>query len=258
VSLWLNSGVPATEVDATALVHYSQLAAELPFRARSPAGGTTPDEMARQRRMSPGVRSVGRTLLQIRERDREGGSAADGLAISKTPPTALTRSWRPTSPEPRLESTPPMPSSVTLSQVRMPSVARSMCTVSARACLSTLVNASETTGAMGRRAVQPPSQHPIIEPGQCPEDVTYVGHAPPPTSDREGLATGASQPTSSQPSKLANTPRALNYRARPKLAEQFQASRNTIRSALGELDGRGLIDVVHGKGRIVLPRTPGA
>ncbi len=39
------------------------------------------------------------------------------------------------------------------------------------------------------------------------------------------------------------------------LAEQFQASRNTIRSALGELDGRGLIEVVHGKGRIVLTRT---
>ncbi|WP_329250415.1 GntR family transcriptional regulator [Actinoallomurus sp. NBC_01490] len=36
------------------------------------------------------------------------------------------------------------------------------------------------------------------------------------------------------------------------LAEQFQASRNTIRSALGELDGRGLIEVVHGKGRVVL------
>ncbi|MGH3381838.1 MAG: winged helix-turn-helix domain-containing protein [Pseudonocardiaceae bacterium] len=38
------------------------------------------------------------------------------------------------------------------------------------------------------------------------------------------------------------------------LAEQFQASRNTIRSALSELDGRGLIEVVHGKGRIVLTR----
>jgi DNA-binding GntR family transcriptional regulator len=36
------------------------------------------------------------------------------------------------------------------------------------------------------------------------------------------------------------------------LADQFQVSRNTIRSALGELDGRGLIEVVHGKGRIVL------
>jgi DNA-binding GntR family transcriptional regulator len=42
------------------------------------------------------------------------------------------------------------------------------------------------------------------------------------------------------------------------LAEQFQASRNTIRSALGELDGRGLIEVVHGKGRIVLPRATDA
>lgn len=39
------------------------------------------------------------------------------------------------------------------------------------------------------------------------------------------------------------------------LAERFQASRNTIRSALGELKGRGLIDVVHGKGRIVLARA---
>jgi DNA-binding GntR family transcriptional regulator len=39
------------------------------------------------------------------------------------------------------------------------------------------------------------------------------------------------------------------------LAEHFQASRNTIRSALGELDGRGLIEVVHGQGRIVRPRT---
>jgi DNA-binding GntR family transcriptional regulator len=38
------------------------------------------------------------------------------------------------------------------------------------------------------------------------------------------------------------------------LAEQFQASRNTIRSALSELDGRGLVEVVHGKGRIVLAR----
>jgi DNA-binding GntR family transcriptional regulator len=38
------------------------------------------------------------------------------------------------------------------------------------------------------------------------------------------------------------------------LAEQYQASRNTIRSALGELNGRGLIEVVHGKGRIVLAR----
>jgi DNA-binding GntR family transcriptional regulator len=42
------------------------------------------------------------------------------------------------------------------------------------------------------------------------------------------------------------------------LAEQFQASRNTIRSALGELDGRGLIEVVHGKGRIVLARAADA
>jgi DNA-binding GntR family transcriptional regulator len=39
------------------------------------------------------------------------------------------------------------------------------------------------------------------------------------------------------------------------LADQFQASRNTIRSALGELDGRGLIDVVPGKGRVVLDRA---
>jgi DNA-binding GntR family transcriptional regulator len=39
------------------------------------------------------------------------------------------------------------------------------------------------------------------------------------------------------------------------LAEQFQASRNTIRSALGELNGRGLIQVVHGRGRVVLDRT---
>ncbi|GAA4483702.1 hypothetical protein GCM10023191_005750 [Actinoallomurus oryzae] len=39
------------------------------------------------------------------------------------------------------------------------------------------------------------------------------------------------------------------------LADQFQASRNTIRSALGELDGRGLIEVVHGKGRVVLERA---
>ncbi|GLY82012.1 GntR family transcriptional regulator [Actinoallomurus iriomotensis] len=38
------------------------------------------------------------------------------------------------------------------------------------------------------------------------------------------------------------------------LADQFGASRNTIRSALGELDGRGLIEVVHGKGRVVLER----
>lgn len=36
------------------------------------------------------------------------------------------------------------------------------------------------------------------------------------------------------------------------LVERFQASRNTIRSALGELDGRGLVEVVHGKGRIVI------
>lgn len=38
------------------------------------------------------------------------------------------------------------------------------------------------------------------------------------------------------------------------LAERFHASRNTIRSALGELNGRGLIEVVHGKGRIVLSK----
>lgn len=37
------------------------------------------------------------------------------------------------------------------------------------------------------------------------------------------------------------------------LAERFHASRNTIRSALGELDGRGLVQVLHGKRRIVLP-----
>jgi DNA-binding GntR family transcriptional regulator len=42
------------------------------------------------------------------------------------------------------------------------------------------------------------------------------------------------------------------------LAEKFQASRNTIRSALGELDGRGLIEVVHGKRRIVRPRATDA
>jgi DNA-binding GntR family transcriptional regulator len=39
------------------------------------------------------------------------------------------------------------------------------------------------------------------------------------------------------------------------LADRFQASRNTIRSALGELDGRGLVEVVHGKGRVVLARA---
>ncbi|MFB9830949.1 GntR family transcriptional regulator [Actinoallomurus acaciae] len=38
------------------------------------------------------------------------------------------------------------------------------------------------------------------------------------------------------------------------LAERFQSSRNTIRSALGELNGRGLIKVVHGKGRVVLSK----
>jgi DNA-binding GntR family transcriptional regulator len=37
------------------------------------------------------------------------------------------------------------------------------------------------------------------------------------------------------------------------LAERFQASRSTVRSALIELDGRGLVDAVHGKGRIVRP-----
>ncbi|MQA96008.1 MAG: GntR family transcriptional regulator [Streptosporangiales bacterium] len=42
--------------------------------------------------------------------------------------------------------------------------------------------------------------------------------------------------------------------AEAQLAEQFGASRNTIRSALGELDGRGLVEVTHGKGRVVLPR----
>ena len=42
------------------------------------------------------------------------------------------------------------------------------------------------------------------------------------------------------------------------LAEQFQASRNTIRSALGEPDGRGLVKVVHGKGRIVTTRIQDA
>ena len=39
------------------------------------------------------------------------------------------------------------------------------------------------------------------------------------------------------------------------LAERFQASRNTVRSALSELDGRGLVEVVHGKGRIVRPQS---
>ena len=39
------------------------------------------------------------------------------------------------------------------------------------------------------------------------------------------------------------------------LAEQYKAPRNTVRSGLSELDDRGLIEVVHGKGRIVLART---
>jgi DNA-binding GntR family transcriptional regulator len=43
----------------------------------------------------------------------------------------------------------------------------------------------------------------------------------------------------------------------PQLAEQFRASRNTIRSAIRELDGRGLVEVVHGKGRVVR-RPPSA
>jgi hypothetical protein len=39
-----------------------------------------------------------------------------------------------------------------------------------------------------------------------------------------------------------------------RLAERFQRPRNTVHSALGELDGRGLVEVVHDKGRIVLAR----
>ncbi|WP_432705689.1 GntR family transcriptional regulator [Actinoallomurus iriomotensis] len=58
--------------------------------------------------------------------------------------------------------------------------------------------------------------------------------------------------SSSRPSKPASTRQVPNCLAQ--LADQCGASRNTIRSALGELDGRGLIEVVHGKGRVVLAR----
>jgi DNA-binding GntR family transcriptional regulator len=58
--------------------------------------------------------------------------------------------------------------------------------------------------------------------------------------------------------EAGNYPPGSQLPGETQLAEQFQASRNTIRSALGELDGRGLVEVVHGKGRIVLARAEDA
>ncbi|MFI9118152.1 GntR family transcriptional regulator [Streptomyces bikiniensis] len=49
------------------------------------------------------------------------------------------------------------------------------------------------------------------------------------------------------------------YPSETQLCERFQVSRTALRSALAQLEGRGLLDTVHGKGRTVraLPGSPG-
>ncbi|MEV4424989.1 winged helix-turn-helix domain-containing protein [Streptomyces sp. NPDC049602] len=48
------------------------------------------------------------------------------------------------------------------------------------------------------------------------------------------------------------------YPSESKLCERFKASRTSIRRALGQMEGMGLLDTVHGKGRTVraLPASP--
>ena len=68
-----------------------------------------------------------------------------GLSISSVPPSALTRSASPLSPEPRAESTPPAPSSRTSTTVcAWPTPTRTSIR-SELACLEALVSASATT-----------------------------------------------------------------------------------------------------------------
>ncbi|WP_317852221.1 winged helix-turn-helix domain-containing protein [Streptomyces venezuelae] len=48
------------------------------------------------------------------------------------------------------------------------------------------------------------------------------------------------------------------YPSESKLCERFQVSRTAVRRALGQLEGSGLLETTHGKGRKVrgLPTSP--
>ena len=71
--------------------------------------------------------------------------APTGLSISSVPPSALTRSASPLSPEPRAGSTPPLPSSRT-SSVACPSPTATRTSIRSEwACLEAFVSASATT-----------------------------------------------------------------------------------------------------------------
>src|SRR3954454_8873739 len=114
------------------------------------------DQVERNRRAPFGDGSAVRTLPD-RRRVREARAAyavmrrraesvvppRAGLAMEIVPPSASARSVRPRMPEPRLASTPPMPSS-RISSLRAPlSHAAISSTALARACFATFVSASE-------------------------------------------------------------------------------------------------------------------
>jgi hypothetical protein len=71
--------------------------------------------------------------------------APRGLSRKIRPPIASTRSFRPTSPVPRLKSAPPQPSSLTATRKTSSAYSTSTLTDEARACLATLVSASAAT-----------------------------------------------------------------------------------------------------------------
>ncbi|WP_345492150.1 GntR family transcriptional regulator [Streptomyces roseoviridis] len=93
----------------------------------------------------------------------------------------------------------------------------------------------------------------LLESEQVVESVPGVGWRIPSNNDRRSLAERMAALITESSLGLGDT-----YPSESKLCERFGASRTAVRRALAHLEGIGLLDTTHGKGRTVraLPASP--
>jgi DNA-binding GntR family transcriptional regulator len=105
---------------------------------------------------------------------------------------------------------------------------------------NTLRRALDQLAADGLIAVRPGRGRVVVEPGETTNEAgpQYRAIA---AALRARIESGDLQPGEALPSESA-------------LTAEYGVARTTVRHALAELEGAGLIEAVHGKGRFVRPR----